>query len=236
MRARFILCIKPNGTKDKKPSYPGNAEIEDAILGWGWGSLNRKSTYPERLLDYQTMAKQLIGEKHFPKTDGRELKEIADENIVACDTLPDRSHLLLSRSSEGVLVVRIINPNLRNLQITTEKLLKDLRGRSGPLSPPEVENGGIDIFERAHEHVIMKGAISRNRLREIWKRHPVEILTVIFASVLSVLFFLVKQLEMLLPGMFSALVVTLITLIYRATELRKLGIIEWTAAGGSAVS
>lgn len=101
--------------------------------------------------------------------------------------LPYHRRLILTRYGEGYAVFRILNEDLEKLESGTERLVAQVSAKTGSLSGLAIVDNEVEIDERGHDRIVMRGSVINRPLKEAVRRHPATALSVLIAGIAALI-------------------------------------------------
>jgi hypothetical protein len=183
MRSKFIVKISTKS--DGK--FPSDVEIRSILRTFGWEprEVSTVEGEEEKVEKYKAIGLKLFEE--MPEV----AKNEKDDVIYAGFLSADQTHFVVTRSSDGEITFRLLQPELPKLIQATEKIIRSIEKEKFSNRDDEVIiNRSISVYERSHDHIILQGRVVENKiieaLRSNLKDTVVVGLSIVFLLILSV--------------------------------------------------
>jgi hypothetical protein len=192
MRAVFTVSLRPS-TQEGQPRYPSNDDIVTLLRGFGWETSDLHDVEPsERPARYEREATRILSEMPELADDGKEPHlptEMERRHIIfwgffaAAD---EQTEFLVTRPSESQVNFRLLHKQLPNLQRSTLRAVRRLRATKLGGQKLDIANRSVLVYERGFNHVVIRGRVRGNSLREAVSANAREFFLFVVAAVVVV--------------------------------------------------
>jgi dihydroneopterin aldolase len=232
MRALFTIKF----SKERNKEYPTDEEISEKVFsdaGWADNKISKLPDWESKLKEYLSLSAPLFQNSVLPEAASVEDKD----KVIFYGTMNKEVKIIVTRTNDSEINVRLIEPELLRLQETTESIIKTLKERYKTLNDSKIviEKDRVIIYEKGHDHKIIKGdivlnKISLNTVKKENKGNYILFLVsfVASASFLVLYYYYQNQYTDKLSLTFLTIFATSFTkLIQTYLELKKYKIIKW---------
>ncbi len=185
MRSKFIVRIRRHGEK-----YPTKEELRSVIRRHGWESADVSclASDEEKEEKYKQEGERLF--EQMPEVVQNERNHVIFYGCVQSDA----AEFVVTRSTEGEITYRLLQPELNRLIRATEKIIKEVEKDRHHIeffssSDEHIVGKQVLIYERDSDHVVLEGRVVENPTAETIKTNPKDTVVLILAAVFLVLRF-----------------------------------------------
>jgi len=236
MRSKFIVKIPAKSDH----TFPTDEDLRVLlrIFGWEQKEIAILKTEHEKIDAYVARGQELFTQQLMP-----EVAQEEKNDIIFCGFLSaDQTRFVVTRSNDGEMTFRLLQPELQQLIRATEKIIRAIEAHfPKPEADEHIINRSILIYERSHDHVILEGRVIENKYLESLRTNIKDTIVVISASILLIILGIIlffshftavgsNVLEILSRAAVSIMVVFLVSIIglyltYR--DIKTTRVISW---------
>jgi hypothetical protein len=154
MRSKFIV------NADGK--FPTDEEVRSAIRRFGWEPREASllNSEKEKVDKYAEISSKLFEE--MPEVAQPEKADVIYSGFLSAD----QTSFVVTRSSDGEITYRLLQPELPKLIQATEKIIKAIEGQRVSSRDENIIDKTILVYEKGHDYVILRGRVVENKLLE----------------------------------------------------------------------
>lgn len=237
MRAVFTVQI-PAVSAEK---YPSDEEFLSRLRVLGWDYTHIKDLAEDERKKWYFEEASALWEQ---------MPEIANDEknfVIFYGKLPDNhTKFIVTRLTDGQATFRLLHPHLDRLQASTYYMIEELIKPSSNITPLQVRNRRISIYEIGHNEIIIKGRVIESTLQETVRTDRKNMLIALGALLISIPCFIALiwinsqtnrivggTLERVSTAFLTTFIVSAIGFLQTYLEIRKHKLIDWQVASTS---